>query len=234
MIRSIFIILVFFSFNASAIVDHTAVYNLSVGGVILAEERRTLSTNNNIIRYSSEAKPTQLGKLIEDKVMISESIAEFSSGEYNPLFFKSLEIANKKIEKELSVYISYDSEKVNVKSIENDKKPLNLSEKNTIILDPLSSFIKVANLIKNKKISGSRKAYFANGKSIKQITIAIKPSNIINFQEKDIDTTKVIFSHPDYIVESFFAPEFHYLPVKIIRKDKKKDISYELESIEFQ
>jgi len=118
MIRSIFIILVFFSFNASAIVDHTAVYNLSVGGVILAEERRTLNTNNNIIRYSSEAKPTQLGKLIEDKVMISESIAEFSSGEYNPLFFKSLEIANKKIEKELSVYISYDSEKVNVKSIE--------------------------------------------------------------------------------------------------------------------
>jgi len=234
MIRLIFLTLVLYSLNISAFVDHTAIYNLSIGGVILAKEKRTLSSSNNIIRYSSEAKPTQLGKLIEDKVLISESIGEFSDGKYSPLFFKSLEISNKEIEKDLSVYISYRADEVSVKLIENNKKPKTFSSQNAIIIDPLSSFISIANLLKNKDLVDSKSIYFANGKNIKKIEINIEPSNIINFQEKDITTIKVIFSSSDYIIESFFAPDFHYLPIKIIRKDNKKDISYELDSINFQ
>jgi len=234
MIRLIFLTLVIFSLKISAFVDHTAIYNLSIGGVLLAKEKRTLSSNNNIIRYSSEAKPTQLGKLIGDKVLISESIAEFNNGKYSPLFFKSLEISNKEIKKELSIYISYRADEVSVKLIENNKKPKTFSSQNAIIIDPLSSFISIANLLKNKDFIDSKKIYFANGKNIKQIDINIEPSKIINFQEKDITSIKVIFSNSDYIIESFFAPDFHYLPIKIIRKDNKKDITYELDTINFQ
>lgn len=207
---------------------HSANYQLSINGLKIAEEVRTLHKLEDSYFYTANAKTTGLAALVKDY-----SIAASSSFKINPQGLDStnyqiMEQEDKKVTENYAIDINSSGNSVMSILTKSQPKVITWKAEFGNILDPLSVFLALSFDLKKTPKKTTFAYQVANGKSVEKMHFEKTPNQTIIINNNPIKTIKIKRTQHDSNIEAYFLPNQQYLPILIKQTKGGRDYVYEI------
>lgn len=227
--RSYFLSFILFFFQgAFALEPHTANYQLSINGLKIAEEVRTLHQIDNQYFYTANAKTTGVAALVKDYSISASSTFKKNQHGVDSVNYQIIEQEDQKFSKNYAIDVY--SENSIVRSILTKAQPkvIDWQAKKGNIVDPLSLFLALSFDIKNNPDALAFNYQVADGKSIQDHTYQHSKNQTLTINNKALLVSKVEKINNNNKITAFFSYQHDYLPILILQNKSGKDYEYRL------
>ncbi len=229
--RVVFVLILLSLLNATALAfkPHTTHYQLSINGLKIAEEVRTLHQLDDGYFYTANAKTSGLAALVKDYSIAASSTFNINDKGINSVAYQIMEQEDKKITK--SYAIDINSKSNTVSSLLTKTQPTIKTWKTTLgnITDPLSVFLAMSFDLKNNPNQSLFSYQIADGSSIETQEFKKTGDQTISLQGKTHNTIKIErINHKGSNIQAYFLSEYQYLPIVIKQAKGGRDYLYEI------
>lgn len=207
---------------------HSVNYQLSINGIKIAEEVRTLHQLEGYYFYTANAKTTGLAALVKDYAIAASSSFKINEQGVDSINYQILEQEDKKISKNYAVDINSNGQ--SVVSVLTKSQPKVVTWKSTAgnILDPLSVFLALSfDLNKNPK----KTDFFyqvADGKSIEKMHFVKTPDQSISINNQQLKVVKIRRVEHEGDFEIYLIANQQYLPILIKQAKNGRSYTYKI------
>jgi len=216
----IFISIFVLAAKVSAFEPHIAKYSLSINGISIAEEVRTLHKIDGGYFYTANAKTSGLVGLIKNYSISAKSSFNLNANGVDSSGYQVIEQDNNNVVKNFVVDIN---SKLNTVVSEPTKTKSNVKKWTTNgsnINDPLSLFLAISFDLKNKPKEKNLYYQVADGKSLDIYQCSVMSNQLIDINNKPTNVIRVDISEKSGDkIEVYYLSKYMYLPV-LIKKDK--------------
>lgn len=221
-------LIILFIQSAFALEPHTANYQLSINGLKIAEEVRTLHKIDDQYFYTANAKTTGVAALVKDYSISASSTFTKNQRGVDSINYQIIEQEDQKFSKNYAIDVH--SENSIVRSILTKAQPkvVNWQSKKGNIVDPLSLFLALSFDIKNNPDALEFNYQVADGKSIQDHTYQHSKNQTLTINDKTLLVSKVEKTNSNNKLTAFFSYQHNFLPVLILQKKSGKDYEYKL------
>jgi hypothetical protein len=225
---TLFLIISIISVSAQALKPHIAKYQLSINGLKIAEEVRTLHQLDDEYFYTANAKTTGIAALIK-KYSVSAS-SEFFIDQLgiNGINYQIMELEDGQIKDNYSIDINAKHHRVSSNLTKTQPIIRNWKVKSGTIIDPLNLFLALAYDLQKTPNQVDFHYQVANGDSIEQQHYKKTGDQIINFNQQPMSTIKIEKISQGARLEAYFSPEYQYLPISIKQVKNGRDYHYQI------
>ena len=227
--------LVFLSFThtaAWAFAPHIANYQLSINGLKIAEEVRTLHQLEDGYFYTANANTSGLAAMIKDYSIAASSTFNINDQGVSSVAYQIMEQEDKKISKSYVIDINSQSKTVSSQLTKTQPKINTWKAKKGNITDPLSIFLAIAFDLKTHPKKTTFSYQIANGSSVETQEFQRFDNQIVNIQGKNYTAIKVVrTNHQGNNIQAYFLKEYRYLPVLIKQIKGGRNYLYEITNL---
>ncbi len=227
--------LVFLSFThtaAWAFAPHIANYQLSINGLKIAEEVRTLHQLEDGYFYTANANTSGLAAMIKDYSIAASSTFNINDQGVSSVAYQIMEQEDKKISKSYVIDINSQSKTVSSQLTKTQPKINTWKAKKGNITDPLSIFLAIAFDLKTHPKKTTFSYQIANGSSVETQEFQRFNNQAINIQGKNYTAIKVVrTNHQGNNIQAYFLKEYRYLPVLIKQIKGGRNYLYEITNL---
>jgi hypothetical protein len=230
MIKISFILLALFvSALSQAFEPHIAKYQLSINGLKIAEETRTLNHVGQGYFYTATAKTTGLAGFIKNYEISASSNFMINNRGVASTAYQIIEQEDQEISKSYTININSNSGTVSSMLTKTQPNIISWEVEPNNITDPLSVFLAISFDLVNNPDLFELKYQIADGKSIEQQRFKKTENQPITLDGKAYQAIKVerIDDKNDNI-QAYFLPKYDHLPVIIKKTKKYRDYLYEM------
>ena len=226
------ILLLCSSLPALAFGPHTAHYQLSIGGIPIAKEVRTLHQLPTHYFYTANAQTSGPAALIKDyQVAASASFNQTPTG-LSSVSYQIMEREDGQVSENYAIDVNPDGSMV--RSLPTQTQPQVQTwqaPKSGHIVDPLTLFLAISHDLE----TGSELSYqVADGKSLSTHRYQVELNHPLQINQQTVNTTKVSRLDNERQMSAYFVGKYHYLPVLIQQQKNNKTYRYELTRVQFQ
>lgn len=223
---------ILFNTAASAFNPHTTNYQLSINGLKVAEEIRTLHQIDNNFFYTANAKTTGLAALVKDYSIAASSTFTINANGVNGVNYQIMELEDKQVRENNAIDIYPNNSRVISNLTKTQSKVTTWKTKAGNVIDPLNLFLALAFDLKNNPNKAAFKYQVANGTSIEQQDFQTLGVHTISLQGKPHNTVKIKqINRQEDAVEAYFFPEYQYLPILIMQTKQGRKYTYEMTNL---
>lgn len=231
----LFILLAFVNTATLAFSPHTASYQLTINGVTVAEEIRTLHQLDDHFFYTANAKTTGLAALVKDYSIAASSTFSINTNGVNGINYQIMELEDEQVRENNAIDIYADNGRVISILTKTQPKVKTWETKAGNIVDPLNLFLAIALDLKDTPKKTVFQYQVANGTSIEQQSFQTLATHTINIQGKTHEAVKVKrIDRQNNPVEAYFLPDYQYLPILIKQTKHGRKYAYEITSIKME
>lgn len=227
--KLLFLALFFYLNNALAFQPHTANYQLSINGINIAEEIRTLHELEDQYFYTANAKTSKLISLIKDYSIAASSVFLINKKGVDGINYQVMEQENGKVSKNRAIDISSKNNIVISILTKTQPKIITWQAEQGNIVDPLSVFLAISYDLTNKPKQKDFYYQVANGKSVKQHHYQKSKKEDIKINNQTFKTIRVDrMNSANNKSQIYYLTEYRYLPVIIKQTKGSKKYLYEI------
>jgi hypothetical protein len=227
-VKLIISILFFYVNTAFAFEPLTANYQLSINGVKIAEEVRTLHKLGDQYFYTANAKTSGLAALIKDYTVSASSTFLINKEGVDSINYQILEQEGKQVTENYVIDIYSKSGTVMSGLTKTQPKVITWKAKQGNIVDPLSLFLALSYDLKDKPNQSEFSYQVADGKSIEQQYYKRTKNQIVKIDNQTFSAVKVERINSKNNIQAYFLSEYQYLPVIIKLTKGSKKYRYEI------
>ena len=219
----------FFGTLSGAFEPHTANYQLSINGLKIAEEVRTLHQIEGGYFYTANAKTSGIAALVKDYSIAASSTFTLNTKGVDSSNYQIMEQEDKKISKNYAIDISSSGGSITSILTKTQPKVKTWKAKKGNIADPLSVFLAISFDIKNNPKQLEFSYQIADGKSVEKRTFKKTNNQKITLNNQQFNAIKVErVDSKDNNIKAYFLSEYQYLPVLIQQTKGGRDYAYEM------
>ncbi len=208
---------------------HTANYQLSINGIKIAEEVRTLHKLEDKYFYTANAKTSGLAALVKDYSISASSTFTIKEKGVDSINYQIIEQEDKKVTDNYAVDINSSNGIVSSILTKSQPKVVKWNTEKSNIVDPLSIFLAISFDLANSSDESEFNYQIADGKSIEQQKFKKTENQVIKINNKEFNTIKVeLINSNDNDIQAYFLSEYRYLPILIKRTKSGRDYVYEI------
>lgn len=208
---------------------YVANYQLSINGLKIAEEVRTLHQLEGGYFYTANAKTSGLAALIKNYSIAANSTFQINDKGIHSIAYQIIEHEDGEIVKSYTIDINSQFGIVSSALTKTQSKINTWKADKGNITDPLSVFLAISLDLKNHPEQSLFSYQIADGKSIEKQDFKKSGDQIISLQGKKYNAIKVErINHQGSNIQAYFLPEYHYLPVLIKQTKSGKNYTYEI------
>lgn len=225
----LFILTTLINTATSAFEPHVANYQLSINGLKIAEEVRTLHQLESGYFYTANAKTSGVAALIKDYSIAASSTFTLNNKGVDSNTYQIMEQEDKKITESHAIDISSKSGVATSTLTKTQPKITVWKAKPGNIADPLSLFLAMSFDLKNNPDQSSFSYQIANGSSIEQQDFKKSKNQSISLKGKTYNAVNVErTNHKNNNIQAYFLPEYQYLPVLIKQTKSGREYIYKI------
>ena len=222
-------ILFFYVNTALAFEPHTANYQLSINGVKIAEEVRTLHQLGDQYFYTANAKTSGLAALIKDYTISASSTFLINKEGVGSINYQILEQEGRQVSENYVIDIYSESGTVMSGLTKTQPKVITWKVKKGNVVDPLSLFLALSYNLKDKPNQSEFSYQVADGKSVEQQYYKKTENQIVSVDNQTFNAIKVErINSENNNMQAYFLSEYRYLPVIIKMTKGSKKYRYEI------
>ena len=227
--KSLALILFIYFNNVLAFEPHTANYQLSINGINIAKEIRTLHELDNQYFYTANAETSGVLSLIKDYSIAASSIFSINDKGVDGVNYQIMEQENGKVSKNRAIDISSKNNTVISILTKTQPKIITWKAEQGNIVDPLSLFLAISYDLTNKPEQKDFYYQVANGKSVKQHHYQKSKNVDIKINNRTFKTIKVDrMDSTNNKSQIYYLTEYRYLPVIIKQTKGSKKYLYKI------
>ena len=227
------LLLSLFSLSTHAFKPHTANYQLSINGLKIAEEVRTLHQLEDNYFYTANAKTSGVAALIKDYSIAASSSFKLNAQGVDSINYQIMEQEDKKVTRNNAIDISSDNSTVISTLTKTQPKIATWKTKKGNIVDPLSLFLALSYDIKQQPKKTEFNYQVADGKSINQHHYKKTNDQTITLNGETLNTIKIErIKHEGKNMQAYFLPDYQYLPVLIEQTKGSRNYTYKINNFE--
>ena len=231
--RLITSILFFYIGTAFAFEPHTANYQLSINGIKIAEEVRTLHDLGDQYFYTANAKTSGMAALIKDYTISASSTFSINKKGVDSNNYQILEQEDKQVTKNYVIDITSKNNTVMSGLTKTQPNVITWKAKQGNIVDPLSLFLALSYDLQDKPDQLEFSYQIADGKSIDQHDYKKTENQAIKINGQTFNATRVDrINNKDNNMQAYFLSEYRYLPVIIKQAKGSKKYRYEIKDLD--
>lgn len=225
---SLIVIVGLFSASTQALEPHFAKYQLSINGLKIAEETRTLHKLENNFFYTANAKTTGIAALVKKYSVAASSSFTIDELGVDDISYQIMELEDAQVKENYSIDINSKHLKVISNLTKTQPTVLTWDTKPGSVVDPLSLFLALAHDLKKTPEKSEFHYQVANGKSIKQHHYKKTGNQSISLNQKTIKAIKIEKIGDGDKLEAYFLPEYQYLPISIKQVKNGRNYHYKI------
>ncbi|SMN17082.1 hypothetical protein CRYPA_879 [uncultured Candidatus Thioglobus sp.] len=227
-----FILIFLISINAVAFKPHVANYQLSINGLKIAEEVRTLHQLEDSYFYTANAKTSGLAALIKDYSIAASSTFQLNDKGVSSITYQIIEQKDKEITKSYAIDINSQSGIVSSVPTKTQVKIKTWKTTPGNITDPLTVFLAMSFDLQNNPEQSLFSYQIADGSSIEIQEFKKTNNQTISVQGKPYDAIKVErINHQGNKIQVYFLSEYQYLPILIKQTKGGRNYLYEITNL---
>jgi len=216
----IFISIFVLAAKVSAFEPHIAKYSLSINGISIAEEVRTLHKIDGGYFYTANAKTSGLVGLIKNYSISAKSSFNLNANGVDSSSYQIMEQDDNNVTENFVVDINSKLNTVVSGLTKTQPKVEKWTTNGSNVNDPLSLFLAISFDLKNKPEKKNLSYQVADGKSLETYQCSVMSNQLIDINNKPTSVIKVDISKKSGDkIEVYYLSEYMYLPV-LIKKDK--------------
>ena len=217
-----------FSASAQALEPHLAKYQLSINGLRIAEEVRTLHKLEDNFFYTANAKTTGIAALVKKYSVAASSSFAIDELGVNGISYQIMELEDAQVKENYSIDINSKHLKVVSNLTKSQPTILTWDTKPGSVVDPLSLFLALAHDLKKAPEKSEFHYQVADGKSIEQQYYKKTGNQSISLNQKKFNAIKIEKIGEGDQLEAYFLPEYQYLPISIKQVKNGRDYHYQI------
>lgn len=225
---SLIIIVALFCASAQALEPHFAKYQLSIDGLKIAEEIRTLHKLEDNFFYTANAKTTGIAALVKKYSAAASSSFTIDELGVDDISYQIMELEDAQVKENYSININSKHLKVISNLTKTQPTALTWDAKPGSIVDPLSLFLALAHDLEKTPDKTEFFYQVANGKSVKQHHYKKTGNQSISLNQKTIKAIKIEKIGDVDKLEAYFLPEYQYLPISIKQVKNGRNYHYQI------
>ncbi len=226
-------ILFFYINTAFAFEPHIANYQLSINGIKIAEEVRTLHELDDRYFYTANAKTSGLAAMIKDYTISASSTFSINKSGVDSINYQILEQEDKQVTENYVIDVYSKNSTVMSSLTKTQSNVITWKAKQGNIVDPLSLFLALSHDLKDKPNQSEFNYQVADGKSIKQQRFKKTKNQTITIDNQTFKAIKVErINSENNNMQAYFLSEYRYLPVIIKQTKGSKKYLYEIKNFE--
>ena len=207
----------------------TANYQLSINGVKIAEEARTLHKLGDRYFYTANAKTSGLAALIKDYTVSASSTFLINKEGVDSINYQIMKQEGKQVTENYVIDISSKSGTVVSGLTKTQPKVITWKAKQGSIVDPLSLFLALSYDLKDKPNQSEFSYQVADGKSIEQQYYKKTENQVVRIDNQTFSAVKLErINSKKNNMQAYFLSEYRYLPVIIKLTKGSKKYRYEI------
>jgi len=210
---------------------HSVNYQLSINGLKIAEEVRTLHQLEDSYFYTANAKTTGLAALVKDYSIAASSSFKINTQGVDSINYQIMEQEDKKVTENYAIDINSSGNSVMSMLTKSQPKVITWKADSGNILDPLSVFLALSFDLKRTPEKTAFTYQVANGKSIEKMYFEKIPNQTITINNKTLKAIKIKRTKHDSNIEAYFLPDQQYLPILIKQTKGARDYVYEITNL---
>jgi hypothetical protein len=215
--------------SALAFKPHVTHYQLSINGLKIAEEVRTLHQLEDGYFYTANAQTSGLAALIKDYSIAASSTFKVNGSGVDSNNYQIMEQEDKQITKSRTIDINSNSSIVTSTLTKMQPKILTWKASKGNITDPLNVFLALSYDLKNNPNQVLFSYQIADGSAIEQQDFKKFENQEITIQGKIYSAIKIErINHQGNNIQAYFLSEFRYLPILIQQTKKGRQYLYEI------
>lgn len=229
----VFILALFLSLKTWSFTPYEAHYQLSINGIKIAEEVRTLHQLKDAFFYTANAKTSGLASIIKDYSVSASSTFVINENGVDGLNYQIMEQSGKEIE---NYAIDIHSKNKTVSSILTKTRPNVVIWKTEggNIVDPLNLFLAVSFDLKAHPQNSDFHYQVANGKSIEKHHYQKTKAGDVNPDLQEKNTVAIMrIGDNNNKIEAYFLSDYEFIPALILRTNGSKEYVYQLKRLKF-
>lgn len=229
----VFVLALFLSLKTWSFTPYEANYQLSINGIKIAEEVRTLHHLEDGFFYTANAETSGLASIIKDYSISANSTFVINENGVDGLNYQTMEQSGKNIE---NCAIDIRSKNKTVSSILTKTQPNVVIWKTEggNIVDPLNLFLAVSFDLKNHPEKSDFYYQVADGKSIEKHHYQKTENKAINLEKQEKTTVAIKrIGDTNSKIEAYFLADYEFIPALIRRVNGSKEYVYELKRLKF-
>ena len=231
--RLITSILLFCTSTAFAFEPHTANYQLSINGIKIAEEVRTLHDLDGQYFYTANAKTSGMAALIKDYTISACSTFSINKKGVDSNNYQILEQEDKQVTENYMIDIASKNNTVMSGLTKTQPNVVTWKAKQGNIVDPLSLFLALSYDLKDKPDQSEFSYQVANGKSIEQQHYKKTENQVVRINSQAFNAVKVErINSENNNMQAYFLSGYQYLPVTIKMTKGSKKYLYQIKDFE--
>jgi len=216
----IFISIFVLAAKVSAFEPHIAKYSLSINGISIAEEVRTLHKIDGGYFYTANAKTSGLVGLIKNYSISAKSSFNLNANGVDSSSYQIMEQDDNNVTENFVVDINSKLNTVVSGLTKTQPKVEKWTTNGSNVNDPLSLFLAISFDLKNKPEKKNLSYQVADGKSLETYQCSVMSNQLIDINNKPTSVIRVDISKKSGDkIEVYYLSEYMYLPV-LIKKDK--------------
>lgn len=226
--------MLFFYINAAfAFGPHVANYQLSINGIKIAEEVRTLHELDNQYFYTANAKTSGLAAMIKDYAISASSTFSINKKGVDSINYQILEQEGKQVTKNYAIDIYSKNGTVMSGLTKIQPNVITWKAEQGNIVDPLSLFLALSYDLKDKPNQSEFSYQVADGKSIEQQHYKKTENQVIKINNQTFKAVKVErINSENNNMQVYFLSEYRYLPITIKLTKGSKKYLYKIKDLE--
>ncbi len=219
------------NFYSFAFEPHSVNYQLSINGLKIAEEVRTLHQLEDNYFYTANAKTAGLAALVKDYSIAASSRFKINTQGVDSINYQIMEQEDKKVTENYAIDINSSGNSVMSILTKSQPKVVTWKAESGNILDPLSVFLALSFDLKKTPKKTAFSYQVANGKSIDKMHFEKILNQTITINNKTLKTIKIKRTQHDSNIEAYFLPDQQYLPILIKQTKDGRDYVYEITNL---
>jgi len=222
--------ILFLYFNSAlAFAPHTANYQLSINGLKIAEEVRTLHQINDQYFYTANAETSGMAALIKDYSIAASATFTTNNQGVAGVNYQIIEQEDGVFSKNYVINIYSENKTVISALTKNQPKVVVWEAQPGNIVDPLSLFLALSYDLESKPEQTKFSYQVADGKSVEQQHFQKTENQTIRINNQTFDAIRVDrINQDDNNMQAYFLSEYRYLPVIIKQTKGTKKYRYEI------
>ena len=231
--RLITSILFFYINTAFAFEPHTANYQLSINGIKIAEEVRTLHDLGDQYFYTANAKTSGMAALIKDYTISASSTFSINKEGVDSHNYQILEQEDKQVSENYMIDIASKNNTAMSGLTKTQPNVVTWKARKGNIVDPLSLFLALSYDLKNKPEQSKFSYQVADGKSIEQQYYKKTENQVVKINSQAFNAIKVDrINSENNNTQAYFLSGYQYLPVTIKMTKGSKKYLYQIKDFE--
>ena len=225
---SIIVIVGLFCASAQALEPHFAKYQLSINGLKIAEETRTLHKLEDNYFYTANAKTTGIAALVKKYSVAASSSFIIDELGVDDISYQIMELEDTQVKENYSIDVNSKHFKVISNLTKTQPTILTWDTKPGSVVDPLSLFLALAHDLEKAPDKTEFFYQVANGQSVKQHHYKKTGNQLISLNQKTIKAIKIEKIGDGDKLEAYFLPEYQYLPISIKQVKNGRNYLYQI------